>query len=222
MLASFGFLLTAIVLFLFAFTFDKVVKKDDRNLRSFGFAYLLIGVAFLMWGFLGLANAQSSLAHSVLIGDVLIFAATTAALLILVPKKWQHIMVLSAATCTLIIMFIRIKYFYPDPFILNGILYFNIQHPIAILISVVVLGWLPACMKAARIITDRKNLPHYYPFYLSAYIITIITAALFIQAQRRLVIIESFIAFGLSVLVLLLSNLTALSIKSVKVKHAGK
>ncbi len=222
MLGSLGFLLTALILFLFAYTFDRLVKKDDPTLRPFGFAYLLIGLAFLMWGFLSLANAQSSLAHSVLIGDVLIFAATTASLLILVPKHWQRIMVLAAAAVTLMVMYIRIKYYYPDPFFLNGILYFNIQHPIAILISVAVVGWLPACMKAAQTVTTRKNLQRFYPIYLSAYALTIVTAALFIQAQRRVIIIESFIAFAASVVLLLLSHLLALNVKSVKVKHAGR
>jgi hypothetical protein len=219
MLATLGFIITAILLILFAYTFDSLVKKDDKELRLFGLAYLLVAVAFLMWGLLSFSNASSTLPHSVLVGDALLFAASTCSALVFTPRKWRGLIAVGAVVVTIILLCVRAKYYYPVPSLHDGVLFFNTQRQVAVLLStIVVVAWLPACMKVARIVTTKHGLQRYYSLYVSAYALTIITAALFIQARRRSVVIESFIGFAVSILLLLLSNVLAMNSHSHTVK----
>lgn len=220
MLATLGFIITAILLVLFAYTFDGLVKKSSKELRFFGLAYLLVAIAFLMWGLLSLSNSNATLPHSVLVGDGLLFAASTCSALVFTPKKWRSLLMVGAVFVTAVLLYVRAKYYYPTPNLKDGILFFNTQRYVAILLSaVVVVVWLPACMKVARVVTTKHGLQRSYSLYVSAYALTIITAVLFIQAKRRTVVIESFIGFAVSILLLLLSNLLAMNSRSVKVKN---
>lgn len=224
MLATLGFLITAALLVIFAYTFDNLVKKDNRELRPFGLAYLLVAVSFLMWGVLSLVDASNgTLAKSVMIGDALLLSASICSVLVFISSRRQVgvTAVLGVVSATLLV--VRANNYYPEPFIKDGILHFNIQHNVAVLLSVIIVAaWLPACMQAARVISVKHGLARFYTLFMSAYALAIISAALFIQARRRTIIIESFIAFSVSVLLLLISNLLAKNSKGKKVSYAAK
>src|SRR5665213_2587514 len=106
MLATLGFLTAAILLLLFAYTFDGLVKKDNKELRLFGLAYSLVAVAFLMWGLLSLSNTNIAFPHSVLIGDALLFVASICSVLISTPKKWRSIVVVSGTVIAIILLYV--------------------------------------------------------------------------------------------------------------------
>lgn len=220
MLATLGFLITGILLVLFVYTFDELVKKDDKELRLFGLAYLLVAAAFLIWGLLSLIKADAALPRSVLVGDTLLFAASLCAVLLLTPKKWRGVAVIAGAILAAALLCARAKYYYPRPSLRDGVLFFNTQHQVAVLLSaMVVFAWLPACMRAAREVSIRYGLQRYYTLYVSAYALTIIAAALFIQARRRTVVIESFLVFAITILLLLISNVLAINNRAVKVEN---
>lgn len=225
MLATLGFLITAILLILFALTFDNLVKKDNKELRTFGLGYAFVAVAFLVWGLLSLTSAtNTTLARSVIVGDALLFLASICVAVVLIPKKWKTAFYILGGILTVLLLVVRAKQYYPTPRLVDGILFFNTQRPVAILLSaIVVFAWLPACMKVARLVTAKSGLLQYYSFYVAAYAITIISASLFIQARRRTIVIESFVAFGVSILLLLISNLLVDNTKKVKaVKNATR
>ena len=221
MLATLGFLITAILLIVFALTFDSLVKKDNKELRAFGFGYAFVAVAFLMWGLLSLTRAtDATFAKSVLVGDTFLFLASICVASVLVSKQWKTAFYISGTAITALLLIVRAKQYYPVPSLQDGILFFNTQRPVAILLSaIVVFAWLPACMKVARLLTAKSGLLQYYSLYVAAYAITIISAALFIQARRRTIIIQSFVAFGVSTLLLLVSNLLVKNSKKVKAEH---
>lgn len=224
MLATIGFLTAAVLLLLFAYTFYRLIKDSDKDLRAFGLAYFLIAAAFLMWGSLSLVNSTGALARSVLIGDALLLAASIFAASIFIPSKWKNPALAVLAAIAVILLYARSKYYYPVPSLKQGILFFNTQRPIAVLLSaIVVIAWLPACMKAARIVTGRSGLQRYYSLFVSTYALTVIAAVLFIQARRRTVVIYAFIAFAVSILLLLVSNVLAQNnTNDAKANHAAE
>lgn len=223
MLASLGFLTAALLLLLFAYTFDNLIKKGDEDLKPFALAYTLVALAFLIWGLLVLTNAQAALPRSVLIGDGVLLTASICAAYTFMPAKRKNPFAIAAVIAAAALLYLRARYYYPAPVLKDGVLFFNTQRPVEILLSAtVILAWLPACMKAAGMITGKGVLRRYYTLYVSTYAITIISAALFIQAKRRAVVIESFVGFSVSILLLLVSNLVAKNAKAVKVAHAAK
>jgi len=128
--------------------------------------------------------------------------------MVFTPKKWKVAVAVIVGVAFTVLVFLRAQYLYPIPSLSDGILFFKTQHNVSILLSsVVVIAWLPACMKVARVITTRADLSRFYPVFMSTYAVTVISAALFLQAQRRMVVITSFVIFAVTILLLLLSNL---------------
>lgn len=223
MLATLGFLITATLLALFASMFDGIVKKMSKSLRLFGLAYFLIAIAFLMWGILSVSNANSLLPHSVLVGDALLFLASICSALVFTPKKWKILVGISSIIAAAVLLFVRAKYYFPVPYLRDGILFFNTQGHVVVLLSIIlVVAWFPSCLKVARIITSKANLGHYYSLYVLAYALPVITAVLFVEARRKTIIIESFVCFGVSIILLLLSNIIILNNNSSKAQNAAK
>lgn len=222
MLATIGFLTIAVLLILFAYTFnDLVVKDGEKELRPFALAYLLVALAFLMWGIVSMDSGTTLLSRTVGIGDALLLAASLCVASAYITRRKGMILGI-AAVAAAALLYVRINRYYPHPSLDNGVLFFNTQRPVAVILSaIIVIAWLPACMKVARIITAKAGLQRYYQLYVSTYALAIISAALFIEATRRSVIIASFTLFGVSVLLMLISNLLALNTVR-KVRHAAK
>lgn len=223
MLATIAFFTAAILLLLFAYTFNNLVIKDGhKELRPFALAYLLVALAFLMWGIVSLNSETTLLPRTVIAGDTLLLAASLCAMSTYLTRYKGAVLGISVLVAAAL-MYIRIKRYYPHPFFDDGVLFFNVQRPIAVILSaIVVIAWLPACMKAARIITAKAGLQHYYQFYVSTYALAIISAVLFIEARRRNIVIASFTLFDVSVLLMLISNLLAQNTIIKKVRHATK
>lgn len=216
MLATIGFLAAALLLVLFSATFYSLVKTKHKSLRPFAWAYLLVAVACLMWAVLSLMAANyMTLGRSVLIGDDLLMVASVCAAWVVIPPKWQNYVIPAALVLAVVLVYVRGTYYYPTPSLQGGVLFFNTQHPVAVALSAMLLvAWLPASMKVARTLTNTAVLKRYYSLYVSLYAMTVISAALFIQAHRRRIIILSFVAFAACILLLLLSN--------VAIKRGGK
>lgn len=223
MLATIGFLTAALLLILFAGTFYALVKTKHKTLRPFAWAYLLVALACLMWAVLSLLSANDmTLGRSVLIGDDLLMVASVCAAWVVIPPKWQNYVIPAALILAVVLVYIRGTYYYPQPSLQSGVLFFNTQHPVAVALSAVLLAaWLPASMKVARTLTNTVALRRFYALYVSLYALTVISAALFIQAHRRRIIILSFAAFAACILLLLLSNLVARR-GGKAVKHGAK
>lgn len=220
MLATAGFLITALLLVSFAYSFNNLIKDSNKELQPFALAYLLIAAAFLMWGLISLNTATTSLAHTVLIGDAMLLSASICAASIYI-SRWKKAFLAASGIVAVVLLYARDKHYYPKPSLHQGILYFNTQRPVAILLSVLlIVAWLPACMKVARIVTDKAGLQRYYSLYASTYALAVISAALFIEARRREIIIASFVAFAACIVLLLVSNVLAQSDK--RTKHAAK
>lgn len=208
MLAILGFLTVASVLAVFAYSFNRLVGRIDPDLRLFGAAFGLVGAAFLFWGLVSLSGVESALPASVLLGEGLLVAATICMVNLHVPARHRSLTTIILAAGGLMLLALRITHYHPVPYMADGLLHFNIQHPVAIALSLLVIfGWLPACLRVARTVTYIHGLDRYRALYALLYVATAVSALLFIEAQRPSIIIASFSAFGAAILLLLLSNL---------------
>jgi hypothetical protein len=220
MLATFGFITTGICFAVFAYTFDTlVIEKTKLRLRSFSRAYYCLAVALLSWGVAASTNENEVLKRSVIIGNALILLGTLSMLNLWLGYKsrqwlWPAFLVAVA------LLYIRISHYSPAPYIKDGILIFNTQTPVDVAIGLLfVLVWLPVSLKVAQQVTDAVNQHSITRIYSAVYIVSAVSALIFLSARRAITIVISFTAIGVCFAMLIQSNMLVAKLKG---RHYGK
>ncbi|HEX3082135.1 MAG TPA: hypothetical protein VHQ86_02690, partial [Candidatus Saccharimonadia bacterium] len=85
MLATIGFIAAAVLLLIFGGMFIWLVRDSEEPMYNFGLAYIVVAIAFLMWGVLSLINGIGLLIASIVLGDGLLISASMAAVSIVIP-----------------------------------------------------------------------------------------------------------------------------------------
>ncbi len=207
-LAFIGFSVVGIVFAIYASTFYSLAgKRLPVFLRSYSFAYFSLALAFLIWAFASLNN--EFLTNSVIIGDSLLLLGSIFLLNVLFNQN-KNIKVFSVAVgiiLSLIFIWLRINYYPPMPFIENGILVFNTQTIITVILNLIfILIWLPANLMAAKKVTANISVEGMTYAYSFIYGVSTIAAILFITFKTIPMVIISFVTLGICFVMLLYSN----------------
>jgi len=208
MLAIFGFVFSGLCFLTFAYTLRSVVmKKTGLDLDLFSFAFYALGLAFLIWGVAASVGQGDFLNLSVIIGEGLILAASIALLLQSVTANRQTWLVTSSVAAAAL-LYARVTYFYPNPVISDGIVIFNMPRVIfAVLGLIIILVWLPACIRVAKQITTAVGQPGMARTYSAIYATAAVSAVIFISTRRPVTAIMSFSALTICFALLIASNL---------------
>ncbi len=206
-LAVLGFITAGILLGLFGLTFIYLIGRDTKSsIKDFGYAYICVSVAFFIWGFAAFSGNKNFLNTSVLMGNALFFLGT----LFLISTNIgisKNIKLAGFAAVATLFFVLRLSYFPPAPTMIDGILVFNTQLPIAIILGLMVLGvWLPVSIKVGRILANGLNLPNFSYIFSSMYVLATISLILFLAARSTNGLIISFIGLLISLMILLTSN----------------
>lgn len=204
---------------MFGLTLAKSKSKKISNvLDSYSFAYVLLSLAFFGFAIASVIGSAEALAMSVVVGDFLILAATCFISNILLQGNRYRIQVLAALAIVGVgaTMF-RVAYFYPEPYMTEGILFFNSQRFVNFtLSSIFLLLWLPVNLRIARLqLTKRKEAHALASGLTYAYTVAIFAALIFILAKTPLVLVMSFTAMCACYLMLVVSNLAIRKVKEV-------
>jgi hypothetical protein len=118
------------------------------------------------------------------------------------------------------LLYVRITQYPPDPYMHNGILVFNPQTQVALAIGLLFfLVWLPVSLKVARIVTHIIKQDGIYRTYAAIYVVSAISALLFLVSRRLITIIISFAVVGICFVMLIQSNLLIAKLQG---KHHGR
>jgi hypothetical protein len=207
MLGVLGFSVTAVLFFIFSYTIRTKNKKQQLVLRDYRRAYFLLGVTFYTYALGCISGTHRSLSLAILIGNVLLLAATINMMNILLLTNRYRVHALYATTYTGIIMIItRILYFYPTPYMQDRMLIFNSQRFVSFMLSAsFLLVWLPVNLRIARMVTHGlgKDMNRIYAFL---YYVATFSAIIFMLSKRPVTLVLSFVALSLSFLLLITSN----------------
>lgn len=207
-LAFIGFAVVGVVFAIYASTFYSLAgKRLPVFLRSYSFAYFSLALAFLIWAFASLNN--EFLKNSVIIGDSLLLLGSIFLLNVLFNQN-KNIKIFSVAVgiiLSVIFIWLRVNYYQPMPFIENGILVFNTQTMIAVVLNLIfILIWLPANLMAAKKVTANISIEGMTYAYSFIYGVSTIAAILFITFKTIPMVVISFVTLGICFVMLLYSN----------------
>lgn len=207
-LALVGFLVVGILFAIYAYTFYTLAeKKLPAFLRSYAYAYFALALAFFIWAF---ATVQTSLlGTSVIIGDVLMLVGSICLLSVLLHSNRRLKIAgnIIGSILTVVILYIRFAYFPPMATMTGGLIFFNTQLPIALVfVGAFVLVWLPTNIMVARRVTLFLGVGGMSFVYSFIYVVSTISAVLFVGSTTPTMIIGTFVLLGLCFVMLIYSN----------------
>ncbi len=207
-LAFIGFTIAGIIFGVYAFTFYSFTKnKLPGYLNGYASTYALLALAFLIWGVISLVGDQNLLQWSVLFGNALLLAATTLLAAVLLKSKNKATILAIGFLLSAVLVWLRMTYYPPMPSIVNGILVFNTQAPVAIMLGAIfALIWLPANLSVAKLVSSKIPMPEMSFLYSFIYVASTFSAVLFISSDTIPLILLSFTALTLCFAMLLMSN----------------
>jgi hypothetical protein len=207
MLATFGFGITGILFFLFALDIEALpFNKFMQTLRVYAQAYFLVAYAFILWSFASYINSSRFLAFSVVVGDILLAAATLLMLNILLGNKPnKKVLIYSAISVAVILLFVRVVYFYPTPYMIDQVLFFNSQRLVSFTIaSAFLFIWFPVNLHMSDIVSQK--VPSMRRLYTFLYTAATLSAVIFLLSKAPLTLVLSFTAISISFLMLIISS----------------
>lgn len=206
MLATIGFVTAGIFFWVFALTFlNLVVAKTELNLKPFPYAYYCLGLALIVWGVASFLGTSEALAQSVIIGDGIVLVGT---LLMVRSFTNSRALLFLGFILSVVFLLVRVKYYYPEPYIKSGLLIFNTQTPVAVSLGAIFsLIWLPVNLKVSRRVTNAVKQPALRPIFFLIYSMANISAIIFIAARRPIIATLSFAALTTCFLLLIYSNI---------------
>lgn len=207
-LAFVGFFIAGIVFAIYASTFYRMTgKKIHAYLKNYAFAYMCLAAAFLVWA---VASIQTTfLVNSVIIGNILLLTGSIFLLNILFNKKkyLKYIAVVCGVALSIEFIYVRLGYFAPIPYMESGVLVFNTQKTIQILLDLLfVFIWLPANLSVAKTITANIKIEGLSYIYSFIYSVSTIAAVLLINFRTVPMVVLSFVVLGICFIMLLYSN----------------
>lgn len=215
MLAVAGFLVAGLCFGYFAYTFQSlVVTRTGLKLDAFAYAFYSLAAAFLIWGVAVIIATPAALAVSVVIGEAIILLGTLFLIRLLVdsrPLLWA-LVVLAAA-----LLYTRVTYFYPEPYLLDGVVIFNIPTVVGVVLGLAIIGvWLPASWRVARQVAVAIHEPSLSRTYGAIYVAAALAAVLFTAVRRPITAVATFVALIICFGLLIGSNVV---VKMVKEPH---
>jgi hypothetical protein len=208
MLATFGFCVVAIFFAIFAFTFRSMVANRVLvGLRRFSYSYYLLALAFVIWAAASANGSGQVLQWSVVVGDGLLLLATFLLLDIVIGPRFRPVWIPLSLVAIAALLYVRIAFFFPNPYLTDGVLVFNAQTPVATALAVAfAFIWLPINAHVARKVANETGLSALWMTYLVIYSSAAVGAVVFLSARRPVVVILSFLAIGACFTVLIASN----------------
>lgn len=206
MLATLGFGFTALLLLIFAGVVKSAGKGKLRaTFTAYSEAYLIVAAAFVMWSICSAINDSGLLALSVVVGDTLLLVATLFIASILLSDKAQRRQLLwTIGLVGVALLAVRTIYFYPEPYMTRGVLFFNSQRAVSFTLSAVfLLIWLPVNLQVARLLTVK--VPSQERLFKALYTMATFSTVIFLLSKTPLSLSLSFSAMSVSFLVLILS-----------------
>jgi len=184
-----SFLVGGCIFLLYAFSFRAYVQRKIVS-GWYPLAFYFLGAAFLSWSVGMLAGSVTSLALSVLAGNVLILLGTASISLVLFNNKALASFTVLAAIAFSIL---RAVYFFPTPFIQGGILIFNTQAAVAVAYALVfICVWLPANLKVGKQLGNRTGFPDFAFLLKTLFAISTFAAAVLPAAKTLPVVAGAF------------------------------
>lgn len=205
MLATAGFITTGIFFWVFTLGFlNLVVAKTGLKLKAFAYAYYCLGLALMIWGVASYIGSPEALARSVIIGDAILLLGTVLMLSVYTRNKLLLSIAFLAAAA---LIFVRVRHYYPQPYIKNSLLIFNTQTPVAVMLSAILsLIWMPINLRVSSMVTQTLKQPSLRSLFFMTYSLANIAALIFISAKRPLIAGLSFSALAVCFLLLIYSN----------------
>jgi len=207
MLATIGFGITAILFFVFAATLRAWAKSD--HIKVFGLyaqAYVLVAGAFILWSICSAIGNKDYLALSVVIGDIILLIATLLiATILFTGTTQQRLWLWGLGVAGVVAIAIRTIYFYPQPYMTHGVLFFNSQRAVSFTLSAAfLLIWLPVNLQVARLLTTK--LPSHEQLLRILFAMATLSTVIFLLSKTPLALSLSFSAISASFLVLILAT----------------
>ncbi len=204
MLGFIGFSIAAILVGLFAFSFNRYFQTLSFHTRhTFVSAFILLALALFVWGFAPLINIPSVTTALVFAGDALLILGT--GYLISAQLKMPSLWLLVVAVVGVAILTLRAFVFQPAAFVQDGILHFNLEGEARLVIlAILAFIWMPLGIRVTQLAVRSKGAVQFSGLIALVFIAALIFAALFIAARQTEIIIASFAALAFSFLVLAL------------------
>ena len=210
-LAFIGFLVAGVIFAVYAYTFYSLAgTKLPIFLKNYAFAYFSLALAFLIWAFAALNN--NFLINSVIIGNILLLLGSIFLLNVLFnnSKNIKFLSIFLGIVLSFIFLWVRINYYPPTPFMENGVLIFNTQKIISIILSsIFIFIWLPANLVTAKRVTANMPIQGMSFVYSFIYGISTIAAIFFIAFKTVPMVITAFVTLGICFVMLIYSNYVA-------------
>ncbi len=210
MLAVLGFTVAAILFGLFTWSLPEVKGKKTKELvKNYKIGFSLLTLAFLVFGIASAINDDSILSVSVMIGDVLIVAASIFILEILYSGNKYLKYILGLATIVgIAFLVIRGVAFYPEPFMEDSILVFNSPRFVNFVIaSTFLLVWLPVNIRMAKLFTSEiHNSGQVIDLYIYMYFAATFASMIFVLSKKPITLAISFTAVCIAFLMLVIAN----------------
>jgi hypothetical protein len=222
MLAVLGFNVTGLLFYLFAVTITSSShKRTNRLIELYQYGYMFLSLTFFGYGIASVLQSPGALSLSVIIGNILLLAATLLMLAILFDgHKYKSVVLYGSAFLGAAMILVRIFYFYPEPYLEDSMLFFNSQRFISFLLSAIfLLIWLPVNLRISHHLSLRTKSEDLSRLYVYVYATATFSAVIFLLAKKPVTLILSFVAISTSFLMLTASNLY---IRSTESRNFGK
>lgn len=221
MLGFVGFTLAAIVISVFAITFYKsFIGLPLLRRHNFTVAFLLLGLAFLIWGLIPLFDQAQFIAPLIFVGDVLLVWGS--ALLVMsqfnVPPVW---LTTSLALAGALLLGLRAYVYTTDAYVADGLLHFGLEGTARYaVIATLAFIWMPLGARTFQAAASAHRVPQVNGIIALVYVVALVSAAVFLGSRQNEAVIASFTV--LSVAFLTLAILPPVIIKMAHKQHAHK
>lgn len=192
MLGVIGFLALALVIGIYVYTcYANYNLVPLREKRLFVSAYILLGLASLVWAATFFVNAEV-VAPLVFASDVMLIVGTGCMLGVVFdiarPRVFAPLVVTGASILT-----IRAFVMPPSAYVADGLLFFNLSQVEALAFGLVFLSaWLPATIKIIHLALQSPRLLPFRNVVSYLFISVILMTGFFLTARRPIMIVISF------------------------------
>ncbi len=207
-LAFFGFTIAGVLFVIYALSFYWWRLKNDTLKRNcFAAAYFMTGLMFATWG-MAVQFFQDRLPSAILLGNVFLVAASVLMLNVFAGSKKQRLIVnVSGIIFGLVFIWVRWRYFLPEPKLVDGVLLLNTQPLISFFwMAIFAFVWLPADFEMAKLAAETVKLASMKSAFRVTYGVSVFSAIVFMSASTPKMAILSFAFLCFCFVMLLLSN----------------
>ncbi len=193
MLGTLGFCAAALAFVAYADSSVKIAKKTRFKVKPYGWAYIIAGLANLVWA-VGTLTGNNTIEAFVLVGDGLIMVSTVLLLWAIVPAKYTSLASTAAAVMLAGALAWRAMDSGPNPILRDGILAFNTPRLFGAFLAIVLLVvWVRANLRfyqdvvLPKLTNDTLRFAYFVPNVLA-----FMGISGFLFAQKSITIVVGF------------------------------